>query len=165
MYTCNPNDPSFGPKRPCFKGLTFNDRFHLGSRSQHRPIRHYMHKKYKRADATAIARKCSLSTIVRERVIYTVIRVIIVVGTIHCACPQKCKHKSYQKSKKLKEAFFPSNVASPASSKTIRNKCVFRCDFNCSLATVISVQLRSIENWNLLLFGRIPSKMCACARN
>ena len=56
--------------------------------------------------------------------------------------------------------------------QTIWNKCVFRCDLNCSLATVICAQLQSIENWhyprlslyccssenlNLLVFGRIAS--------
>ena len=31
-YTWNPNDPCFGGKRPCFWGLTFKNRGHLGSR-------------------------------------------------------------------------------------------------------------------------------------
>ena len=32
--------------------------------------------------------------------------------------------------------------------QTIWNKCVFRCDFNCSLAAIISVQLPSTEHWH-----------------
>ncbi len=32
IYTWNPNDPCFGWKRPCFGGLTFKNRGHLGSR-------------------------------------------------------------------------------------------------------------------------------------
>ena len=35
IYTWNPNDPSFGSKRPCFEGLTFKNRGHLGSRYIH----------------------------------------------------------------------------------------------------------------------------------
>ena len=31
-YTWNPNDPCFDWKRPCFGGLTFENRGHLGSR-------------------------------------------------------------------------------------------------------------------------------------
>ena len=31
IVTWNPNDPSFGSKRPCFLGLTFKNRGHLGS--------------------------------------------------------------------------------------------------------------------------------------
>ena len=32
IYTWNLNDPCFGWKRPCFGGLTFKNRGHLGSR-------------------------------------------------------------------------------------------------------------------------------------
>ena len=32
LYTKNPNDPCFDWKRPCFGGLTFKNRGHLGSR-------------------------------------------------------------------------------------------------------------------------------------
>ena len=32
LYTWNPNDPCFGWKRPCFGGLTFKNRGHLGFR-------------------------------------------------------------------------------------------------------------------------------------
>ena len=32
IYTWNPNDPCFDWKRPCFGGLTFKNRGHLGSR-------------------------------------------------------------------------------------------------------------------------------------
>ena len=32
IYTKNPNDPCFDWKRPCFGGLTFKNRGHLGSR-------------------------------------------------------------------------------------------------------------------------------------
>ena len=32
IYTWNPNDPYFDWKRPCFGGLTFKNRGHLGSR-------------------------------------------------------------------------------------------------------------------------------------
>ena len=31
IYTWNPNDPCFDWKRPCFRGLTFKNRRHLGS--------------------------------------------------------------------------------------------------------------------------------------
>ena len=81
--------------------------------------------------------------------IYIYIRAIIVVRrwTIHCACQRKCKNESYQKSKKLKAGFFQATWLVPPG-QTIWNKCVFRCDFNCSLATVISVQLQSTEHWH-----------------
>ena len=32
IYTWNPNDPCFDWKRPCFGGMTFKNRGHLGSR-------------------------------------------------------------------------------------------------------------------------------------
>ena len=32
IYTWNPNDPCFDWKKPCFGGLTFKNRGHLGSR-------------------------------------------------------------------------------------------------------------------------------------
>ena len=32
IYTWNPNDPCFDWKSPCFGGLTFKNRGHLGSR-------------------------------------------------------------------------------------------------------------------------------------
>ena len=32
IYTWNPNDPCFDWKRPCFGGLTFKNRGHVGSR-------------------------------------------------------------------------------------------------------------------------------------
>ena len=82
-------------------------------------------------------------------IIYIYIRAIIVVRrwTIHCAYQRKCKNGFYQKSKKLKAGFFQATWLVPPG-QTIWNKCVFRCDFNCSLATVISVQLQSTEHWH-----------------
>ena len=32
IYTWNPDDPCFGWNRPCFVGLAFKNRSHLGSR-------------------------------------------------------------------------------------------------------------------------------------
>ena len=39
LYTWNPNDPCFDWKRPCFGGLTFENRGHLGSNDGSRPDR------------------------------------------------------------------------------------------------------------------------------
>ena len=36
LNTWNPNDPGFDWKKPCFVGLTFKNRGHLGSRYVHK---------------------------------------------------------------------------------------------------------------------------------
>ena len=45
IYTWNPNEPCFDWKRPCFGGLTFKNRGHLGSRYVYIYI--YIHRKSK----------------------------------------------------------------------------------------------------------------------
>ena len=58
--------------------------------------------------------------------IYIHMQAIIVVRlwTIQCACQSKWKNDSLQKSKKLKAAFFPSKVASPARSNYLEQMCL-----------------------------------------
>ena len=45
-YTWNPNDPCFDWKKPCFGGLTFKNRGHLGSRYIYMYIYIYMELSY-----------------------------------------------------------------------------------------------------------------------
>ena len=68
-------------------------------------------------------------------------------GRFIAPASENAKMSLTKSSRNSKQVFFQATWLVPPG-QTIWNKCVFRCDFNCSLATVISVQLQSTEHWH-----------------